>query len=163
MRLEALTLDKLEEKINEFRIDPARKEEFEAYCHAQADRSEWLSYLMKTATQWTVIASYQAVKYQAGWARTVGLFSGIAGTALIVVAFLMPRPQAPAVNLTTYKLSPGAATMAAQSIIGDRCTTFRGVVVHGDSNGDLTVLVQPTEACNSASITVPGKELIQIP
>lgn len=163
MRLEALTLNKLEEKINEFRGDPDRKEEFDAYCGAQAGRSEWLSYLQKTATQWTVIASYQAVKYRAYWARTLGLFSGTAGTALIVVAFLMPSPQAPAVKLTTYKLAHSAATAAAQSIIGESCTMFSGVVVHADSNGDLTVLVQPTDACNSASITVPGKDLIQMP
>jgi hypothetical protein len=170
MRLEALTLNKLEEKINEFRgntnpdgnTDPDGKKAFDAYCSAQAGRSEWLSYLQKTATQWTVIASYQAVKYRATWARTLGLFSGIAGTALIVVAFLMPSPQAPAVKLTTYKLAHSAATAAAQSILGESCTMFSGVVVHADSNGDLTVLVQPTDACNSASINVPGKDLIQM-
>ena len=66
MRLEALTLNKLEEKINEFRGDPDKKEKFEAYCNAQAGRSEWLSFLQKTATRWTVIASYQAVKYRVG-------------------------------------------------------------------------------------------------
>jgi hypothetical protein len=163
MRVEALTLNMLEERINELRGDPDMQKKFDAYCNAQTGRSEWLSYLQKIATQWTVIASYQAVKYRAGWARTLGLFSGTAGTALIVVAFLMPSPQAPAANLTTYKLTHSAATTAAQSIIGESCTMFKGVVVHADSNGDLTVLVQPNDACNSASITVPGKDLMQMP
>jgi hypothetical protein len=162
-RLEALTLDKLEAEINACRGDPAMDAEFKALCDAQAGRTKWLAYLMRTATQWTVIASYEVVKERAGWARILGLVTGTVGTALIVTAFLMPTPQAPAVNLTTYKLAHGAATAAAQSIIGDRCTMFKGVISHVDSNGDLTVLVQATDVCNSASITIPGEDLIEIP
>lgn len=163
MRLEAITLDQLEKRINECRGDASREQEFKAYCDAQVGRSKWLSYLTKTATQWTVIASYQAVKYQAGWARTAGLISGTVGTILILVAFLMPRPQASAVNLASYRLAHSTATAAAQAIIGEGCTAFRGVVTSVESNGDLTVPVQPTDVCNSASIAVPGKNLIQIP
>ena len=164
MRLEALTLEELEKRINEYRDSCDGEVEFKAYCAAQADRSKWLSYFMRTANQWTVIASYQAVKGQADRARNFGIISGTVGTALVVVAFLMPTPQSPAANLTTYKLAHGSvAAAAAQSMIGDRCATFRGIVVHADSNGALTVLVEPTDACNSASITVPGKDLIQMP
>jgi hypothetical protein len=163
-RVEALTLEELEKRINEYRDSGAGDEEFKAYCDAQQGRSKWLSYLMRTANQWAVIASYQAVKEQADRARNVGIISGTVGTALIVATFLMPTLQSPAANLTTYKLAHGSiAAAAAQSIIGDRCATFKGVVVHADSNGALTVLVQPTDACNSASITVPGTDLMQIP
>lgn len=162
VRLEALTLDRLENRINDCRGDKKRQAEFKAYCDAQAGRSKWLSYLMQTATQWTVIASYQDVKRRADLARNLGVVSGAVGTALIVVAFLMPTPRDSAVNLNTYKLAHGAATAAAQAAIGNKCTKFRGVVVHTGSNDDVVVLVQPRDVCNSAAITVPGKDLIQV-
>jgi hypothetical protein len=160
-RLEARTLDEIEKKIGTYRGKAFRKAEFKAYCDAQAGRSKWLSYLVQTSTQWAAIASYQEVKRRAELARNAGIASGVLGTALIVVAFLMPTPRNPAVNLNTYKLAHGAATAVAQTIIGDRCATFRGVVVHVDSSGDLKVLVQPTGVCNSAVITVPAKDLVQ--
>ena len=61
-RFGAQTLDELERSINASDGQSRREKEFQTYCDAQVGRTKWLSYLMQTATQWTVIASYQAVK-----------------------------------------------------------------------------------------------------
>jgi hypothetical protein len=131
---------------------------------AQAGRAQWLTYLTETITQWTAVASYQDVQDRAGLARGVGLISGTVGTALIVVAFLMPTVKTPAVNLATYRIAnDGGAAAAAQSAIGGaNCAKFKGVVVDHDAQDDVTILVQPDAGCNAASITIPGKDLVQI-
>ncbi|MFZ0002186.1 MAG: hypothetical protein WAK76_22065, partial [Trebonia sp.] len=108
---------------------------------------------------------YQDVKERAGLARFVGLISGTAGTALIVVAFLMPTTKTPVANLAMYRIAnDDVAAAAAQSAIGGtNCAEFKGVVVDHDAQDNVTVLVQPDAGCNAASITIPGKDLVQIP
>jgi hypothetical protein len=133
---------------------------------AQTGRAQWLAYLTETIMQWTTVASYQDVKQRAGIARYAGLISGTAGTALIVVAFLLPTPKAPAVNLATYKIAnDGLAAAAAQSEIGGtaNCPKFKGIIVGRDAQDNVTILVQPDAGCNAASITIPGIDLVQIP
>jgi hypothetical protein len=162
-RLEALTLDQLETRIEGHQGDPAKKEELGVLCEAHDGRTKWLAYLKQTAAQWAVVGSYLVVKDRVGWARILGLITGLAGTALIVIAFLMPKPQAPAVALTDYRLAHDSSTAAAQSVIGNKCAVFKGVVTGADSNSDLTILVQGSSTCNSASITIPGEDLVEIP
>jgi hypothetical protein len=162
-QVEALTLDRLETRIEEYHGDPAKKEDFDVLCAAYDGRTKWLAYLKETAAQWAIIASYLVVKERVGWARILGLITGIAGTALIVIAFLMPKPQAPAVELTNYRLAHDSTTAAPQSLLGNKCTVFKGVIVGVDGNGGLTILVQGSSTCNPASISIPGEDLIEIP
>ena len=131
---------------------------------AQAGRAQWLTYLTETIMQWTAVASYQDVKERAGLARFVGLISGTAGTALIVVAFLVPTVKTPTANLATYRIAnDGIAAATAQSAIGGTdCAKFKGIVVGHDAQDNVTILVQPDAGCNAASITIPGIDLVQI-
>lgn len=131
---------------------------------AQAGRAQWLEYLTQTITQWTVVASYEEVRKRAELARNLGLIAGAAGTALIVVAFLMPTAKTPAVNLATYRIAKdGVVAAAEQSRIGStNCAEFKGVVVGHAAHDNVTVLVQPGAGCNAALITLPGKDLVQI-
>ena len=157
-RIEVGTLDHLATKAEECSTDPTRKGEFKVLRAAREGRAKYLEYLSTTIAQWTVVASYQDVKRRAGWARILGLITGAIGTALIVVAFLLPTPQSPPVNLATYKIAKNdPAASPAQDEIGAKCTKFKGVIVKHDSSGNLNLLVQGSDTCPSKSMTMcPG-------
>jgi hypothetical protein len=135
-----------------------------SFCDAREGRAKWLQYLTQNMSEWTIVASYDDVRKRSWLASTVGLVTGVAGTALIVLAFLLPTPQAPVPALSTYRIVPGgAAATAAQATVGLKCATFKGVIIGHASDGSLTVLVEPSANCNPTPVTVPGTKLIALP
>ena len=110
-------------------------------------------------TQWTSVGAYEAVRKTARRARTLGLFTGVAGTAAIILAFSLIDPKIEPATLHSYHLTSkpesDALTKAAQ-ILGPGCTDFKGVVTEvKDTDRQVQVLVEPSPACDGGLVTVP--------
>lgn len=156
-QIERQTLDLLVVEINEARGQPNSK--VEILETALNIRGQWYNYLANQIAQWTSIGAYIVVKRAAGVARIPGLLFGIAGTVLIVWAFLQPQPRVQPSPVSTFHIisTPSSSVSdLAQVMLGANCKTFQGVVTGANTNTNIvTVLVKPSSECSGASISIP--------
>jgi hypothetical protein len=133
--------------------------ELEALKWAQQARGHWLEVLTTEITQWTSVGAYEVVRKAAQSARTLGLLTGVAGTAAIILAFSLIHPKIEPATLHSYHLTSQPASDAltkAVKVLGPRCTDFKGVVTTvKDSDRQVEVLVEPSPACKGGLVTVP--------
>jgi hypothetical protein len=118
---------------------------------AQAGRAAWLASLNLAMGQWTTIAAFTQLRGKAQLASRLGVPLGVAGTALVIGAFLAPAPDTP----PTFKRYTLAATAAEplKNVLGADCRSFKGQVISAD-DPDLTVLVSKDEKCRVALVTL---------
>jgi hypothetical protein len=159
VRLEAITLNELARDAAE-QSSPIGADLADS---ARTGRGKWLEYLSRQVDQWTAIASYDEVRQRVGFVRIGGLITGGIGTALIVLAFLIPGASGG--GLVTYRVLPNdnMADAAQAQLGGSSCASFKGVIVNTDANSILTVLVEDSTTCPSATIMIPGKDLMPTP
>jgi hypothetical protein len=173
-QVDNFTLNRIAQKIDELEQVVAAKtldrvgrraaiEQIRGLKNAQEVRGRWADYLRNEITQWTSIATYTVVRRSAGWARMLGLFCGLLATALIAWAFLQTHPKLQPAPLKEYHIAdaPGDAQVAAaKAQLGAACASFMGVITAVDkASNTLSLLVQPSERCQLAQITVPAPQL----
>jgi hypothetical protein len=160
-QIENDTLDLLAMQMNEARGQPNSK--VEALEKALSIRGRWHAYLTNQIAQWTSIGAYIVVKRAAGFARILGLIFGLAGTVLIIWAFLQPQPRVQSSPLSTFHIisTPSSSVSdLAQAMLGVSCKTFQGVVTEANANSNMvTILVKPSGECAGVSISLPMTNL----